>query len=475
MVSSQVGGSTGGSSGAAGGSASGGKPCAPDTKIAAPTASKDCALSVRNIDPLITCGQAECAVRKALDLTCGTLPGSASLSATTDRTSLFSITYNPDDNSAKARLMTVTATESQVEDVSAINQATLSSYQVTQSSMSSSSSGKRWFFASDYRSLLTIRETNDGWVRSSIPIKQNSGPYLDARMVDDDTGYLTYAMDFEDYAPHLVTWNGSCWTDRKVAERGRPASTVLAVDEKKQPWLAWFYGDEVLYLRAPGGDTQNLLTNLIGSAPAVTLTWPLRLLPGGLDGTTPFPLVAVGSSDGVRLFTRQIMEPGWRSTRLPDPPAIGTTQSDCPSASPSPDYSADPCLGQTSCTARLTASAGFDLARTQSGRTFAAWVVYSSQGTYGLEKAWTGGELPLTYCQWKETSGTGTAELVLMRLTEAEPILSHFRFDMGGAILGSPREVRIAARGDTLLVAAQLGGSKVPTLTYIEIDSTLLP
>ena len=83
--------------------------------------------------------------------------------------------------------------------------------------------------------------------------------------------------------------------------------------------------------------------------------------------------------------------------------------------------------------------------------------------------------MPTCRCGWTETSGTGTADLVLMHVTEAGPILSHFRFDMGGAAVNMQRDVALAARGDTLLVAAQLGGSNVPTLTYLEIDSSGLP
>ncbi len=302
-VSSQAGEhAEGGASGAGGTVASPDPQCPSETPISAPSLSKDCAISPRNIDPLFTCGQANCAVRLALDLTCKTLPGSPRLSATTSKTSLFTVTQDSDNYAATAHLMTVTATGSQIEDLSALNSGTLSWYSLAKSAMSSSSSGKRWVFTGGPRSLTADYETDNGWVRSGIPIVQNSGPYLDARMVDDNTGYLTYAVDVESYAPHLVTWDGSCWTDRTIANRGRPSFTVLAVDEKKQPWVAWFDGDDSLYLRSPDGDTEDLLSNLTADTPALTVAAPLRLLPGGLDGTTSFPLVAAGTSAGYRLF-----------------------------------------------------------------------------------------------------------------------------------------------------------------------------
>jgi hypothetical protein len=46
---------------------------------------------------------------------------------------------------------------------------------------------------------------------------------------------------------------------------------------------------------------------------------------------------------------------------------------------------------------------------------------------------------------------------------------------MGGAVRYLIKDVAMVARGDTLLVAAYLSGETVPTLTYLEIDSHLLP
>ena len=130
----------------------------------------------------------------------------------------------------------------------------------------------------------------------------------------------------------------------------------------------------------------------------------------------------------------------------------------------------------TTCTEQFSGVGfGFGLARTQSGATFAAWVAYSSQGNYALTEACDGGEMPQSYCDWTETSGTGTADLVIARLTESEPTLTHFRFVMGGAVRYLTNDVAMVARGDTLVLAAYLSGDAVPTLTYLEIDSTQLP
>jgi hypothetical protein len=479
-ATSQVGGSAGstpaGSSGGGGNAGSGTKQCHAETQAASPVVSKKCVVSARNVDPVFTCGQADCAVRKALDLTCETLPHTRDLSATAHGTSLFSITHDPKDTSSAAHLMTVTEAGSRVEDVSELNNGAIPLYSVLVTAMSSSSSGKRWIFAREGTSLIAAHETDTRWVRSSIAIKPNTGAYLSARMVDDNLGYLTYGIDAETYAPHLVTWDGSCWTDQTLADWGTPGSTVVAVDDKKQPWVAWQRGGDSLTLRSPNGDTQNLLADLTGDAHAPTTVATFRLLPGGLDGSSAFPLVTASTNEGIRLFFRQSTDPGWRSAGLPKPDTTGTSGQGCPLGPTSDDCSQDPCLGVTSCTAQVSATgSGFELVRTQSGRTFAAQVVYSSQGTYALAKVRRGSEFPTCYCGWTETSGTGTADLILMRVTDGEPILNHFRFDMGGATEDTSRDLIMTARGDTLVVAAQLGGSRVPTLTYIEIDSSRLP
>jgi hypothetical protein len=205
---------------------------------------------------------------------------------------------------------------------------------------------------------------------------------------------------------------------------GTPDSIVLAVDDQKQPWVAWSYNS--LYLRGPNGNTQDLLASSDADA-ATDVFAPRRLLPGGLDGKAPFPIVVTGASDGVRLYSRNsTTDTNWRSIVLPATAESGSTGAECPSEDLTNDCGQDPCLGSTSCTAQLTATgSGFDLVRTQSGRTFAAWVVYSSAGSYALNKVWEGGEMPECYCGWTETSGTGTADLVLMHLTESGPLLSH--------------------------------------------------
>jgi hypothetical protein len=74
-------------------------------------------------------------------------------------------------------------------------------------------------------------------------------------------------------------------------------------------------------------------------------------------------------------------------------------------------------------------------------------------------------------CGRNETTGSGTADLVVGRLTAADPILTHFRFDLSSALWSLENDLEMEARGEILIVA----GTLRPNLTYLEIDSTLLP
>jgi hypothetical protein len=94
---------------------------------------------------------------------------------------------------------------------------------------------------------------------------------------------------------------------------------------------------------------------------------------------------------------------------------------------------------------------------------------------YALQERVDRGEMLISYCLRSETGGSGTADLVLARLTDAEPVLSHFRFDTESAVPAGDYPVAMAARGETLLVAAMLSGDAQHVLTYLEIDSSQLP
>jgi hypothetical protein len=470
---------TGGAAGAGGaGTAGTSAVCPAEQKVGAPNISTDCQIAVRSIDPASTCGSTDCAITKALDLTCASVPAAPWLAATADGAVLLVTTDDSNNIKALARLMTVEAANSRVQDVPALADPNTgwSYFSILNSAFSTNSSGAKWLFAGRTPGITALRGTDAGWTRSTVVSSSdfNQEAYLtDVSMVDDRQGYLTYyAGDI--WAPHLVTWDGSCWTDQLIGEP-QVETMVVETDAERQPWVAWLStertsGVESLYLRSPSGDTQNLLANVTADAPG----GPLRLLPGGLDGTAAFPAVVAGFSDGIRVLSNPTNS-GWQSLLLRDSATAAAGGGDCPYVQPSRDYG-NHCAGMTSCTHQASGvGSGFGLARTQSGATFAVWVAYSSQGNYALTEACDGGEMPLCYCDWTETSGTGTADLVVARLTDSGTTLTHFRFVMGGADRYLINDVAMVARGDTLVVTAYLSGDTVPTLTYLEIDSHLLP
>ncbi len=458
-------------------------PCIGEARVAAPTASTSCGVSVREVEPTFTCGREECAVTKALDLECETRPSSPWLSATQDGAVVMTTTVGL-DAVALARLMTVTDNGARVEDAPELADPDVArpSSSIFNSAMTTSEDGATWLLAGRAAPLTALRESGGEWLRSRVLPSLSHEAEVELRdvgIVDDELGYIAYAND----APHLATWDGSCWSDQSIGDTWPVGMMALAVDDQRRPWTAWYraspevLGLGSLLIRGPGGETEDVLANLEPDAAAVTkLAEPLRMLAGGFDGTGPFPLLAARTNGGVALLSKSsAMDAGWRSTLLPEPAGSSTLSAHCPVGEFDLD---DPCSGSTACDAEWNAvSPGFDLVRTASGATFAAWVIYSSNGTYALRSECRGGELPGCTCIMTGASGTGTADLVLMRLSEDEsaPVLSHFRFDMGGPMLNTDRDLVMAARGDTLLVAAQLGGRAAPTLTYLEIDSSNLP
>lgn len=465
----------GGSFGGGGGSSE--RHCVDETEVEAPTASIGCTVSTRTIDPMFTCGESDCAVKRVLDLSCETLPGSPSLSATHGGAVLLAVTRTESDADAVARLVRVFGDDASVQDVPQLADPILPlpTYSILNSALTADSNGTPWIFAGSAAPITALRETDGAWMRAQIlPTAPPLGAAFltGANVIDETLGYLTYTSQTDGYAPHLVKWDGSCWTDQAIGERSSPAGLVLAVDEKKQPWTAWIY--ESLYLRYPEGETEEVLPGIgtnddrfAGFHP------PLRLLPSGADAAEHPPLIAARVGKGLAVFVKnEGAESGWRSTLLPELDSLTTN---CPFGNPMPASGDDPCSGVTSCDAEgSVTSSGIGLARTASGATFAAWVVYSSQGVYTTEKSCTRGELPYCSCTSNAAHGTGTADLVLMRLTETEPVLTHLRFDMGAPTVSAERSLVMTARGDTLLVAAQLGGINVPTLSYVEIDSSQL-
>jgi hypothetical protein len=401
------------------------------------------------------------------------------LAATSDGAELLITTSQYDYADPIVHLVTIDGAANRVEDIGAIpavpppDPGTPGAQAIT--ILAASGGDSPWLFARSQSSITAVRKTTEGWKSSNVVPEHD--PSIDtyptgAAMSDDGLGYLAY-MSVPSDEPHLSTWDGSCWKDEIIGGEALDP-LVLETDAAREPWAAWLTISHSLYLRSPDGTEQDLMAPAV-PAPGANVGAPVRVVPGGLDGTDKLPLVAAHFNEGIGVFTSSpTASSGWRSFLLPESNSFPVRVGGCSVANRQSADFEDPCRGLTTCTEQFNgASTGFDVARTQSGKTYAVWVTYAAVNSLELFASCNhGGELPTCTCVPEIASGTGKATLIVARLGESEPILSHFDFDIGGCE-DTTVDVVAAARGDTLLVGTYLGGAA--TLTYLELDSSLLP
>lgn len=75
-------------------------------------------------------------------------------------------------------------------------------------------------------------------VAKSEGVLGDGWPYLsDAATVDETLGYGAYRLGTKGI-PHLVTWDGACWTDEMLTDAATH-QLRLGVDADGLPWMAW--------------------------------------------------------------------------------------------------------------------------------------------------------------------------------------------------------------------------------------------
>jgi len=454
-----------------------------------PGASLDCQVTARQVDAVVTCGGTACAVTRALDLACATELFDPSLAATAEGAIVLTKSALPPEGLSTERLLTVTADGSRVEDVPELGEPDSSwhSYPAV-----ASTQGTSWVFGVGPSAVSVRRGTDAGWSSNVMSeLVQGDAAYITgARLVDDEHGYVTFSKG-RDELPHLLTWDGTCWSDELLDET-RAYDTAIAIDALGKPWsivlVAAPEGANAipramgLRLRAPDEDSRTLwLDTSIWSASPTNVSQgssPIHLVPGGPDGSAPAPLMAARFDDGIRVYEAGAADPtDWPSVLMPESALPWKRSGDCDELSgfPSERSGEDPCMGRATCELDNGGSgSGFDMVRTESGETFVVWLNYVTTSTNITNKQCRGGELPGCSCEKFEMTSAGTAELIVAHLTETGPELNHFQFDLGGANVDPSHGVALDARGDTLLVAAQLDGGPVRKLTYVELDSRRL-
>ena len=434
--------------------------CSTPTPIAPPSLASDCVVVARTVDPESTCGAADCPIIRAFDLSCEYRTYYPQLSVLDDRTLLL---VTSGANAWENRLLTVTDTEREVSQVDAVQGVT---YRL------SNAFGTTWVVGGDWPEIVAVSANGGTWLQSTVvrdPIL-GSASLAAAALVDETLGYVAYRMETLDI-PHLVTWDGSSWTDEILTDTGTD-HLFLSVDADGLPWTAWVAdgteGEPQIVLRDPRGVTQPVYVG--------TQDWPgafgqsVSMLPGGVDGRDAYPTLAFLDDNGINVARRGAgSEAGWSAVVLSES-SPGNTTTDCPDTY---SFDPDPCGDLTSCTTQVEGNgACYGLAHTESQGTFAVWVSYSSSADSMLSVIVEDGELPRFFCRPTETTGSGTAELVLARVGDTEPTFTRYRFDLGGGLLHRRQPVVVAARGDTLIVAAVVSGGNNPALTYFEIDAT---
>ena len=458
-----------GGSGGAGGVTISGPLCSTPIPINAPTTVDGCVVVPRTIDPESTCGAADCPIIRTFDLSCEKGVNDPELSLIGDRTFvLVQCCTSGSDN----RLLTVTDTETEISRIGALLN--------TFSERLSSASTSTWYVArGSYRGqIVAVTANGEIWSESTVvPGPSDGWPYLsDAATVDETLGYVAYRLGTKGI-PHLVTWDGACWTDEMLTDAATH-QLRLGVDADGLPWMAWVQqdtaGEVQIVLRDPTGESLPVYVATEGSR-VIDSARSVSVLPGGFDGHDPYPTLTVFDSNGINVVRRDSgSQSGWSAVALPDS-SPGSVATDCPEYVLS--FDPHPCGDQTSCTTQIEGNGVYyGLARTASQGTFAVWLDFSSLADSVLSDVMVfGGEMPNFACGPSATTGSGTAELVLARLGNNAPVITRYRFDLDAGLLDLWKPIAVAARGDILVVTAEISGGDNPALTYFEIDSRLLP
>ena len=105
----------------------------------------------------------------------------------------------------------------------------------------------------------------------------------DACLLDDRLGYLTYPLEVGvPPTTHLLSWDGSCWSDQTIGT-AESNTIVVTADAERRLWVAWADTRSVLKLRSPSGEVHNFVGNDAGVALWTGDSWVISstAAPGG--------------------------------------------------------------------------------------------------------------------------------------------------------------------------------------------------
>jgi hypothetical protein len=415
--------------------------CSTSAAFTAFAPSSDCSAAALSVSPALCPGATVCPVMVLDQLQCSqSAYGPWVTPFGTDGASVYVVT---NVNTFRSRVFTLPrGSPPSAQDIGELSAAT--------NAMRTDALGRRHILAGEMPGLWEVRESIDGWTRVAVaqaPVLPSGNidaiMGVDARFVDDETAHAV-AVRLSDNAALLESRSGSCWTQEVIVDDVF-AWPGIDVDSTGQPWVAWFSGSAnsiLLRLREPNGAQHTLA---VFSPWVPNIRDAPRVVTGGVEGASEWPVVAAKRPDGLHVLIPDTTGSSWQDRIVPGSREGSAPGSACPSSS-------------------TDLSSEWGIARAANGKIYVAHVEAekSMDSSLGLELYDDRG------CQETASATDGTMDVVFSRLDAvAFTDVLRVRLDSGGAPYPA---FEMSVRGNALLVAVGMNSPNGIDLRYFEVD-----
>jgi hypothetical protein len=464
------GGTSAGGSGYGGTAMGGGVTCDEGTLVEPFTPSTDCTVSPVSLDADILCGKASCPITNAYQVDCA---GSVDGSTLVPRHNGASVIFRSTSVDNRTLMFTL-------EDDATTNVVELPIFVYA---LAVDESGAPAFFTDANQGIARLSATDAGYREQRIAtLLDGFAMDMDARVSRDGETYVTY-VSFTDNSPHLVSEQDGCFIDELLSDT-EVDSVGLTVDDHGKPWVAWWRLTEAkmpeLSLYTPDGSTSTAWT---GTSAEVWMPDSPKLLSGGVTGQGDYPIVIGQTTEAIHAIIPDGATGDYSSYSLANTEQYGD-ESLCDTSVTS---NVDACSGRTTCDEHREGTLnGFGVARTASGRAYVAWLTFVSDTTYNLSPRFCHDSLtpeptaePVVFqceCSQEVSAMSATASLMVAELGSlAEQSVHTFTFNLEAYDEKRPATgIALAARGESLLVMANVKADNQNRLLYFEIDTAEL-
>lgn len=332
--------------------------------------------------------------------------------------------------------------------------------------LASDPSGQLAVFAGEMPGLDYLHERGLGWTQEaglSVGASSQALP-RDARVLSD-RAYVGY-VDLADYLPRLARFQAGAWHTQALSQQAAMAVGLDAETATGRPWLAWAERERASGTRLELSDGDRRFEVWRHADVDVMSFWQgLRVLAPAPNAVAALPTLAIQASDAVHVL-RPLGDSTWQDQAL-EASALASTDGDCNSL-----LGASSCGGRASCTLeRHGAANGLGLARTASGRVFAAWLNLDTTASYALSFSAVDAA-----CYGAFSSQCGTEEIVLVELDPLQPsarVVQRFPISVAGGRSSLDPRLALAARGEHVLLAAALDAND-SRVVYLDLDTSAL-